>query len=256
MARDAARYPPKLVKAIIRGMTDHLKHIGVLQNGAKGLMALDDEKVLENLIRSPERGYSGKYKDSISGQVLQDELVLEARRKEMEYFTAKGVWCKRPRQEAYTLTGRPPISTKWVDVNKGDDDTPRYRSRLVARQLKATDKSGQSYFAPTPPLESLRTVLSLAATTIGSWKPCREPKSEERTQVSFLDISRAYFNARTDEDQVTYVQLPAEDPDCGVLCARLLRHMYGTRAAADGWQEEYSTTLVDVLGFVQGNSSP
>jgi hypothetical protein len=102
----------------------------------------------------------------------------------------------------------------------------------------------------------LRTVLSLAATTIGSWKPCREPKSEERTQVSFLDISRAYFNAKTDEDQVTYVQLPAEDPDCGVLCARLLRHMYGTRAAADGWQEEYSTTLVDVLGFVQGNSSP
>jgi len=31
--------------------------------------------------------------------------------------------------------------------------------------------------------------------------------------------------------------------------------MYGTRAAADGWQEEYSTTLVS-LGFVQGRSSP
>jgi hypothetical protein len=31
--------------------------------------------------------------------------------------------------------------------------------------------------------------------------------------------------------------------------------MYGTRAAADGWQEEYSTTLVS-LGFTQGRSSP
>jgi len=33
----------------------------------------------------------------------------------------------------------------------------------------------------------------------------------------------------------------------------LKRHMYGTRAAADGWQEEYSTSLID-MGFVQGIS--
>ena len=32
--------------------------------------------------------------------------------------------------------------------------------------------------------------------------------------------------------------------------------MYGTRAAADGWQEEYSSTLVPILGFAQGESSP
>jgi len=71
-----------------------------------------------------------------------------------------------------------------------------------------------------------------------------------------LDIARAYFNAKIDEGQHTYVALPAEDPDSGVLCAELLRHMYGTRAAADGWQEEYSSTLVSVLGFAQGVSSP
>ena len=40
------------------------------------------------------------------------------------------------------------------------------------------------------------------------------------------------------------------------MVAKLLRHMYGTRAAADGWQEEYSTFLVETLGFVQGTSSP
>ena len=32
--------------------------------------------------------------------------------------------------------------------------------------------------------------------------------------------------------------------------------MYGTRAAADGWQEEYSCVLVEQLGFHQGLSSP
>ena len=34
----------------------------------------------------------------------------------------------------------------------------------------------------------------------------------------------------------------------------LLRHMFGTRAAADGWQEEYSTFLVSI-GFRQGEAS-
>ena len=31
--------------------------------------------------------------------------------------------------------------------------------------------------------------------------------------------------------------------------------MYGTRMAADGWQEEYSTTLV-AFGFTQGDACP
>ena len=39
------------------------------------------------------------------------------------------------------------------------------------------------------------------------------------------------------------------------MCGQLLRHMYGTRMAADGWQEEYSTLLVR-LGFKQGAACP
>ena len=99
-------------------------------------------------------------------------------------------------------------------------------------------------------------MLSLAASEIGSWKPCRDPTSAKRTQISLVDISRAYFNAKVDDDSPTFVQLPPEDPDSGVLCAQLIRHMYGTRAAADGWQEEYSSTMVVELGFAQGGSSP
>ena len=38
------------------------------------------------------------------------------------------------------------------------------------------------------------------------------------------------------------------------MCGELLRHMYGTRPAADGWQEECSTLLVR-LGFAQGRGS-
>ena len=141
-------------------------------------------------------------------------------------------------------------------MNKGDEQYPNYRSRLVARQLKATDHSGETYFAPAPPLEALRTVLSLAMTRIGNHVPDWDPASPTRTQLSFIDVRRAYFNAKIDQtDEPVYVSLPEEDPDNVDKCARLLRHMYGTRRAADGWQEEYSTLMIRI-GFRQGESCP
>ena len=46
--------------------------------------------------------------------------------------------------------------------------------------------------------------------------------------------SRAYFNAVIPEgEQPTFVKLLPEDPDHHNMCAQLLRHMYGTRGAAD-----------------------
>ena len=56
-----------------------------------------------------------------------------------------------------------------------------HRSRLVARQLKCMDKSGEVFFAPTPPLEALRTVLSRTATRAAGEDPAyRDPTSECR----------------------------------------------------------------------------
>ena len=46
-------------------------------------------------------------------------------------------------------------------MNKGDDDDPNYRSRLVAKDIRK--KGEDAIFAPIPLLESLRAVLSLVA---------------------------------------------------------------------------------------------
>ena len=73
--------------------------------------------------------------DATTGQVLRAELVKEARALEMEYFKNKNVYTKVPRAEAIRRTGKPQIIVKWVDVNKGDDDHPNYRSLLVAREI-------------------------------------------------------------------------------------------------------------------------
>ena len=68
-------------------------------------------------------------------------------------------------------------------------------------------------FAPTPPFEALRTVLSYAAIVIEGEKPkCRDGKSPNRMQLS-IDISRAYFNAKCDPAKLTFVALPTEHPD-------------------------------------------
>ena len=254
VAREAAVYPRNLCKAIIRGMMDEMHSRGIWRPGEVGMHAVADEDNLDQTIASEK--CSGAYRDDISGQLLRDDLVKEARAKELQYFAQKGVWVKRPKHEARQRTGKGAISVRWVDVNKGDDLHPKYRSRLVARQLKAHDKSGASFFAPTPPLEALRTVLSLAATKVGEWQPCYSPKSDRRTQVSLIDISRAYFNAKIDPGVETYVQLPPEDDESEHMVGKLMRHMYGTRAAADGWQEEYSAFLVEHLGMNQGQSSP
>ena len=125
----------------------------------------------------------------------------------------------------------------------------------MPREIK--HNGDEAIFAPTPPLETLRTVLSLAVTQLPGQEPrCQDPMSEDRIQISLVDISRAHFNAKIDQRNLTFVELPLEHPQAGRgLCGRLLRHMYGARHAAQGWQDEYSSTLIQ-MGFTQGLTCP
>jgi hypothetical protein len=212
-----------LCQAIFRGITRQGRDDSILKDGCFGFRVRDDDADVEAPIRGPAQGYSGKHFDDLTGRVLKDSLVQEALAKELLYFHSKGVWVKRPKGMARGKTGRSAITVRWVDVNKGDDMVPNYRSRLVARQLKAQDKSGQSFFAPAPPLEALRTVLSMAMTKVGTHVPDWSPSSPVRTQLSFVDAKRAYFNAKLDpKDPPVFVDLPAEDKDHVSMCAQLV----------------------------------
>ena len=55
------------------------------------------------------------------------------------------------------------IGTRWIDINKGDEESPDYRSRLVGKEFNVG--SDPALYAATPPLEALRLIVSLAATT-------------------------------------------------------------------------------------------
>ena len=143
ITKEMAKYPRELCRAVLRGITAQLKVDRRLKPGCWGIQAIDEEEEIHNVLYGPENGYSGKYKDDITGQVLRDDLVKAARMKELEFFHSKGVWVKVPKSRARHVTGKHPISVRWVDTNKGDELEPNYRSRLVARQLKVMDRSGE-----------------------------------------------------------------------------------------------------------------
>ena len=53
------------------------------------------------------------------------------------------------------------MSVRWVDTNKGSDEEPNYRSRLVGREIKTSDRP--DLFAAMPPLEAKNVSFRLAA---------------------------------------------------------------------------------------------
>ena len=76
-------------------------------------------------------------------------LVLEARKVEKEYFKRMGVYDVVSSEEQ-KKTGGKVIDLKWIDTNKGDNDCPDVRSRLVGRVFK--EGKDDSLYAPTPHL--------------------------------------------------------------------------------------------------------
>ena len=66
-----------------------------------------------------------------------------------------------------TSRGFKPETIRWVDVNKGDEQNMKVRSRLAARQLKAKTKEAflaQELFGAMPPWETIKSFFSLLVT--------------------------------------------------------------------------------------------
>ena len=70
--------------------------------------------------------------DDLTGMKLDADKVIEARAKDVQYIKDKRVYSKITRKEAQAK-GWKVISTRWVDINKGDDRNPVYRSRMVGK---------------------------------------------------------------------------------------------------------------------------
>ena len=150
------------------------------------------------------------------------------------------VYTKVPIAECWQKTGKAPIKTGWVEINKGDERVHNYRARLVGKEIKLDKR--EDLFAATPPLESLRFLLSDAVT---GWN---------RKRIMFIDVSRAYFYAKARRD--VCVEIPQEDWEAGDEwnCGKLNLSMYGTRDAAQNWEQCYQDAFKE-MGFKPGLAS-
>ena len=91
--------------------------------------------------------------DDVAGKELIAKEVHKARKKEMRYVHHMGVYAVGPIEGFWAKTGKGPIASTWLDINKGDDSTPNSRSRWVAKQFKTSVEF--ELFAETLPLNAI-----------------------------------------------------------------------------------------------------
>ena len=232
IAKQAARYPPALVKTVLRTAKAYLVQKGELNS-------------MESNTSGPiceEPSVPAEYWGDVNGGLLAAEEVKKARTLEMDYFKKQGVYRKVPVTQCYT-EGLRPITVRWLDTNKGDPEKPNYRSRLVAREIKAAKKP-EEQLPQNLLLEAMRYLLS-------AWATDRVSAKGRRLKLGLWDISRAHFYGVP--KRRIYVELPPEDAEQG-FCGLLEKSMYGCQDAPAIWQDRYTQLLLQ-HGFQRGRSN-
>ena len=144
--------------------------------------------------------------------------------------------------------------TRWVDVNKQDEENPLYRSRLVAQEVKK-GSGFDEFFAAMPSLSALKMLVTIAVTfQLPHAGTAVKEAYAKRRLLGFLDVKRAHFYS--DATRELYVELPAEAKKPGEdVVGKLLKSLYGTRDAPLNWELQIRKVMV-ALGFKQGKSNP
>ena len=181
---------------------------------------------------------------------FEPQALEAARKEEIGFMKRIQVWEPSSQEECFRMTGRPPISTRWVDVDKGRNGVSDIRSRLVARDFKIKGDGREfEVFASMPPLEAKRILFRMAMAE-GSVKG--DPRRGQ-VKLMFMDIKKAHLNGRLMQDEYAYVELPIE---AGGGVGRLRRWLYGMRPAASAWERDYAENLTKKAGFRRSRAAP
>ena len=220
--------------------------------GLRGPVVINGLEVDQVPDEVDEYDYGKEYLDEKTGDVLDPKLAREARLEEIDYMKNKiDLYDEVLIEEAIEQTGKMPISTKWVDVNKGTSEKPDVRCRLVARDFKPKgDQHREDLFAAMPPLEAKKMLFRMAASHQGKVEGGRT----KRMKLLFIDVKKAHLYGVVQEHERVYVELPAEAGTPG-KCGRLKRWLYGMRPAAQAWERDYTKKLEET-GFKRGRSAP
>lgn len=175
------------------------------------------------------------YKDAIRGpNRSQWKAAIEA---ELQAHETNHTWivCTRPEQGT-TLTAR------WVFKLKrtGTGAIERFKARLVARGFE--QRAGIDFketFAPVASIESVKTLLSIAA-------------SERLKWVQF-DITTAFLNGDIEEE--VFMEPPEGVELESNQCLKLKKALYGLKQAPRAWSSKFNEALISI-GFTPTVSDP
>ena len=178
-----------------------------------GLDTNDEEEVGEYY----DGGMSSGYLDDRTGLELDENLTRQAEAEEMAFMQKIQLYDVVDTTECWTQTGKPPVTTKWVRVNRGTSAEPDVRCRLVARDFKPKGERDRSeIFAAMPPLESKKLLFQQAV----SQNARNRRSGEDGIKVMLIDVKKAHLNGFVGEDECAYIELPsgvARKGQCGRL---------------------------------------
>ena len=177
----AKNHIKNFVVAVLKGLKREIDSVKAISSMEVGVTCEEPNVIeLDEYAEELQNAY-----DSISGVRLDPELLSASRKVEIDFMNRLEVYRKRPRNWAKDK-GIHVIPTKWVEVNKGDDKRPEYRSRLCGKELKRWDATMPGTFASMGPFEGVTSLLSKAV----MWKPGANGATTRK--ILFLDASRAH----------------------------------------------------------------
>jgi hypothetical protein len=184
--------------------------------------------------KAPGRFEAALYADSKTPRSYREAVEdpdlgldwLEAIQKELDALEAFKTW-----EEADLPEGRKPVSSRWVFAIKraSDGSVSRLKARLVARGF--TQQHGVDYeetFAPTVRYDSLRLILSLAAS--------------KDLEVHQLDIENAYLAGKLEEE---IYMTPPDGMDSRGKVYKLKKSLYGLKQSARVWNQHLTDFLIN-----------
>ena len=176
-----------------------------------------------------------------SGKLLNN--TQKAKAEEISVIRELGVWevTDGPYDEVV-------FGTRWVDINKGDETTPFYRSRSCkSMSVKQTGHFSQLH------LESLRRLLICATIDELPNEMVQSVAWTEPVVLMLIDVRRAHFCSAA--RRKVFVELPADAGAGKSKVGRLLKSMYGCRDAVVTWEFAICKVIV-AIGLVQGRAPP
>ena len=161
-------------------------------------------------------------------------MVRLAECEEIAFLKRINLYVETDVAECWANTGKAPISTKWVKVNKGTAEAPEMRCRLVARDFKPKgEKDRGDLFAAMPPLEAKKALFQQAVNENARNRAC----GREGIKLMLIDVKKAHLNGVVGEASTLILNCQAklervENADVSnggsTACDKLQAHGKGT----------------------------